>query len=128
VQGVSSLTRLRSLTKHAHDAELDGRFRGHRSGHYRRRRTSRRRRSRRFYNPFLGSSEPLLDEEVDSIVDLTAVGLGRFIPRIARVAQRTQPNIIIATGIYTYRVRALFLSFARAVIRNGGYHDGDVCR
>src|SRR5215469_8253929 len=94
-------------------------FRGHRSGHYRRRRTSRRRRSRsRFYNPFLDSSEPLLDEKVDSIVDLTAVGLGRFIPRIARVAQRTQPNIIIATGIYTYRVRALFLSFARAVTRN----------
>jgi len=59
-----------------------------------------------------------LDEKVDSIVDLTAVGLGRFIPRIARVAQRTQPNIIIATGIYTYRVRALFLSFARAVTRN----------
>jgi predicted metal-dependent phosphotriesterase family hydrolase len=51
--------------------------------------------------------EPSLDccdqhrPEVDSIVDLTAVGLGRFIPRIARVAQRTQPNIIIATGIYT---------------------------
>ena len=45
---------------------------------------------------------------VDSIVDLTVVGLGRFIPRIAKVAQQTQLNIIFATGIYTYRDAPFF--------------------
>lgn len=45
---------------------------------------------------------------VDSIVDLTVVGLGRFIPRIAKVAQKTQLNIIFATGIYTYRDAPFF--------------------
>jgi phosphotriesterase-related protein len=45
---------------------------------------------------------------VDSIVDLTVVGLGRFIPRIAQVAQQTPLNIIFATGIYTYRDAPFF--------------------
>ncbi len=40
---------------------------------------------------------------VDSIVDLTVIGLGRYIPRIQRIAQQTQIHIIVATGIYTYR-------------------------
>ncbi len=39
---------------------------------------------------------------VQSVVDLTVIGLGRYIPRIARVARQTQVNIIAATGIYTY--------------------------
>jgi phosphotriesterase-related protein len=39
---------------------------------------------------------------VDSIVDLTVLGMGRYIPRIQRVAERTTLNIIVATGIYTY--------------------------
>src|SRR5271170_2360157 len=39
---------------------------------------------------------------VDTIVDLTVMGLGRFIPRIQRVAAQTRLNIIVATGIYTY--------------------------
>ncbi len=39
---------------------------------------------------------------VDSIVDLTVIGLGRYIPRIQRVAAQTQLNIIVATGVYTY--------------------------
>src|ERR1700735_518182 len=39
---------------------------------------------------------------VDSIVDLTVLGLGRYIPRIARIAAQTELNIIVATGIYTY--------------------------
>ena len=45
---------------------------------------------------------------VDSIVDLTVVGLGRFIPRIAKVARQTPLNIIFATGIYTYRDAPFF--------------------
>jgi len=39
---------------------------------------------------------------VDTIVDLTVMGLGRYIPRIARIAAKTELNIIVATGIYTY--------------------------
>ncbi len=39
---------------------------------------------------------------VDSIVDLTVMGLGRYIPRIRRIAEQTDLNIIVATGIYTY--------------------------
>ena len=40
---------------------------------------------------------------VDTIVDLTVLGLGRCIPRILRVAKQTGLHIIVATGIYTYR-------------------------
>src|SRR5438067_640883 len=36
---------------------------------------------------------------VDSIVDLTVMGLGRYIPRIRRIAEQTALNIIVATGI-----------------------------
>ena len=39
---------------------------------------------------------------VDTIVDLTVIGMGRYIPRIQRVAERTTINVIVATGIYTY--------------------------
>ncbi|MDT5175328.1 MAG: phosphotriesterase-related protein, partial [Mycobacterium sp.] len=39
---------------------------------------------------------------VDTIVDLTVIGLGRYIPRIARVAAETELNIVVATGLYTY--------------------------
>ena len=38
---------------------------------------------------------------VDTIVDLTVVGLGRYIPRVARVAAETDIHIIVATGVYT---------------------------
>jgi phosphotriesterase-related protein len=40
---------------------------------------------------------------VDTLVDLTVIGLGRSIPRILRVAQQTNLHIIVATGIYTFR-------------------------
>jgi phosphotriesterase-related protein len=39
---------------------------------------------------------------VDSIVDLTVIGMGRYIPRIARIAAATDINIVVATGLYTY--------------------------
>ena len=39
---------------------------------------------------------------VDSIVDLTVIGLGRYIPRIQRVAAQTELNIVVATGVYTF--------------------------
>ena len=37
-----------------------------------------------------------------TIVDPTVIGLGRNINRIRRVAQGTELNIIVATGLYTY--------------------------
>ncbi|WP_031510302.1 phosphotriesterase family protein [Streptomyces megasporus] len=40
---------------------------------------------------------------VRTIVDPTVVGLGRYIPRIRRVAERVpELNIVVATGVYTY--------------------------
>lgn len=39
---------------------------------------------------------------VDTIVDLTVLGLGRYLPRIARIAEQTDLNIVVATGLYTY--------------------------
>jgi len=38
-----------------------------------------------------------------SIVDLTVIGLGRYIPRIQRVAAQTPLQIVVATGVYTYK-------------------------
>ncbi|WP_415975073.1 phosphotriesterase [Rhodococcus sp. 077-4] len=37
---------------------------------------------------------------IDTIVDLTVIGLGRFIPAIERVAEQTAVNIVVSTGIY----------------------------
>ena len=40
---------------------------------------------------------------VRTIVDPTVIGLGRYIPRIQRVAEQVQDlNIVVATGCYTY--------------------------
>jgi phosphotriesterase-related protein len=39
---------------------------------------------------------------VDTIIDLTVLGLGRHIPNLARVAARTELNIIVSTGAYTF--------------------------
>lgn len=39
---------------------------------------------------------------IDTIVDPTVVGLGRYIPRIARIAEQVELNIVVATGVYTY--------------------------
>jgi len=48
---------------------------------------------------------------VDSIVDLTVIGLGRYIPRIKRVAEKTGINIIAATGVYTYNDVPMYFHF-----------------
>ncbi|MBZ5611705.1 MAG: phosphotriesterase-related protein [Acidobacteriia bacterium] len=48
---------------------------------------------------------------VHSVVDLTVVGLGRYIPRIQRVAEKTKLNIIVATGIYTYNDIPFYFHF-----------------
>ena len=44
----------------------------------------------------------LKDVGFDTVVDLTVIGLGRYIPRIVRIAEQVDINIIVATGVYTY--------------------------
>lgn len=39
---------------------------------------------------------------IDTIIDLTVLGLGRHVPLLAKVAAQTDLNIIIATGAYTF--------------------------
>jgi phosphotriesterase-related protein len=39
---------------------------------------------------------------IDTIVDPTVIGLGRYIPRIVTLAEQVDVNIIVATGVYTY--------------------------
>ena len=45
----------------------------------------------------------LAAQGVRTIVDPTVIGLGRYLPRIVRVAERVpELNIVVATGCYTY--------------------------
>lgn len=39
---------------------------------------------------------------IDTIMDPTVLGLGRYIPRIQRIAEQVELNIIVGTGLYTY--------------------------
>ncbi|MBD0862908.1 phosphotriesterase [Gordonia sp. zg691] len=39
---------------------------------------------------------------IDTILDPTVLGLGRYIPRIQRIAAQIDLNIVVATGLYTY--------------------------
>src|SRR5258708_15970747 len=48
---------------------------------------------------------------IETVVDLTVIGLGRYIPRIQRIAAETPLNIIVATGIYTYNDVPFYFHF-----------------
>lgn len=39
---------------------------------------------------------------VDTIMDPTVLGLGRYLPRIQQIASRTPLHIVVATGLYTF--------------------------
>ena len=39
---------------------------------------------------------------IDTILDPTALGLGRYIPRIASLAKQIDLNIVVATGLYSF--------------------------
>ncbi|MDL9947094.1 phosphotriesterase-related protein [Gordonia sp. ABSL11-1] len=39
---------------------------------------------------------------MDTILDPTVLGLGRYIPRIQRIAEQIDLKIVVATGLYTY--------------------------
>jgi len=57
---------------------------------------------------------------VDTIVDLTVIGLGRYLPRVARIAAQTDVNIVVATGIYTYADVPMYFHFAGPGTAAGG--------
>jgi phosphotriesterase-related protein len=59
---------------------------------------------------------------VDSIVDLTVIGMGRYIPRIERVAAATDINIVVATGVYTYNDVPMYFHFTGP---GGALGDGE---
>jgi phosphotriesterase-related protein len=47
----------------------------------------------------------------DTIVDPTVIGLGRYIPRIEKVAAQIDLNIVVATGVYTYDTVPFYFHF-----------------
>jgi phosphotriesterase-related protein len=51
----------------------------------------------------------LKDAGIHTIVDPTAPGLGRYIPRIQRVNAEVDLNIVVATGVYAYLELPYFL-------------------
>lgn len=48
---------------------------------------------------------------VDTIVDLTVLGLGRYVPRVVEVARRSEVNIIVATGAYVLHDLPLYFHY-----------------
>ena len=48
---------------------------------------------------------------IDTIVDLTVIGLGRYVPRVQRLAQLTDVNIIVATGAYVIETLPMYFHF-----------------
>lgn len=50
----------------------------------------------------VGKLQALAAVGVRTIVDPTVIGLGRYIPRIQRIAEQVDLNIVVATGCYTY--------------------------
>ncbi len=44
----------------------------------------------------------LRSKGITTVVDPTVLGLGRYIPRIQRIADQVDLNIIVATGLYTF--------------------------
>ena len=59
----------------------------------------------------VGRLNELYERGVRSVVDLTVIGLGRYIPRIQKIAERTGIQIIVATGIYTYNDIPFYFHF-----------------
>src|SRR5205809_509058 len=47
---------------------------------------------------------------VDTIVDVTALGLGRYIPRIKQIAEAVDVNIVVSTGLYAWTGLPMFFA------------------
>jgi phosphotriesterase-related protein len=50
---------------------------------------------------------------VQSIVDMTVVGSGRYVPRIQRIADQVDINILVATGFYTFSELPMYLQYRK---------------
>ena len=48
---------------------------------------------------------------IDTIVDLTVLGAGRYLPRIQRINAEVDLNIIVATGLYTWDQLPLYFAY-----------------
>jgi phosphotriesterase-related protein len=51
----------------------------------------------------------ITDRGIETIVDLTVLGLGRSIPNIEAVNAEVDINIVVATGVYTFRLLPDFI-------------------
>jgi len=57
---------------------------------------------------------------IDTIVDLTVVGLGRDIEPVQEVATQVGLNIVVATGLYTYNELPHYFDYRGAAFRPSG--------
>ncbi len=57
---------------------------------------------------------------IDTIVDLTVVGLGRDIEPVQEVADQVDLNIVVATGLYTYNELPHYFDYRGAPFRPNG--------
>lgn len=57
---------------------------------------------------------------IRTIVDPTVIGLGRYIPRIQRIAEKIELNIVVATGLYTYNDVPFYFHFRGPGTLTGG--------
>ncbi|WP_433286058.1 phosphotriesterase family protein [Pseudonocardia sp. CA-142604] len=62
----------------------------------------------------------LRDAGIGTIVDLTVLNMGRFIPRLQKINEKVDINIIAATGLYTFDALPTFLSAVGPGTRLGG--------
>lgn len=53
----------------------------------------------------------LRESGIRTLVDPTAIGLGRFIPRIQRINAEVDLNIVVATGVYSFLELPRFLAY-----------------
>ena len=62
---------------------------------------------------------------IDTIVDLTVVGLGRDIETVQEVAAQVELNIVVATGLYTYNDLPHYFDYRSAPFRPSGVDQLD---
>lgn len=60
----------------------------------------------------VGKLRDVTTSGISTIVDPTVIGLGRYIPRIQRINDQVDINIVPATGIYTYNDVPFYFHFS----------------
>jgi phosphotriesterase-related protein len=68
----------------------------------------------------IGKLQRLKEAGVDTIVDLTVLNMGRYLPRLARINDAVDLNIVVASGLYTYDALPHFLQFRGPGMPIGG--------